>query len=205
MIDLHRIIVNTIEAELETTLWQETDLFYKIKYRSIDQRGRIGEHLFNMFFKEREIEYVDNSHGDWDIVIDGLKIEIKTATLDVNQKFQHEGIKENKLWDVVAFLDIAPNNIYITFIHKDDFTFALTRITNSKQVQYGTVSLGNKILNIHCRGKDNTLERATGAGYKVDFKLHDLNEVSSIEEIILVFEEMKNRHGLNTPTKTFKR
>lgn len=83
-------------------------LFYKIKYLSIDQRGRIGEHLFNTFFKEREIEYVDNPHGDWDIVIDGLKIEIKTATLGVNQKFQHEGIKENKLWDVVAFLDICP-------------------------------------------------------------------------------------------------
>lgn len=65
--------------------------------------------------------------------------------------------------------------------------------------------LDDKILNIHRRGKDNVSERATGPGYKVDFKLHDLKKVSLIEEIILVFEEMKNRHGLNTLTKTFKR
>lgn len=139
-------------------------------------------------------KYINNSHGDWDIEAFWLKIEIKTATLDVNNKFQHEGIKSNKEWDVIAFLDIAPNEFYVTFIHKDDFIFDIDKLDNkNKQIKYGTVKLHNKIKNIHYRGKDSTEQRATGAGYKVDFKLSEVKLVKTIKDIENIFMEMKHK------------
>lgn len=155
--------------------WKSDDYFYLIRSLSIDQRGRIGEHFLKGIFKElnKEIKYDENGHGDWDIEVDGIKIEVKLATLDGNNKFQHEGIKKSKLYDAVCFVDIAPNNLYITFIKKEDFEF------NDKK---GTFKLNGVIKNAHYRGKDNTSKRATGAGYKVDFSKKELIETKTLKD-----------------------
>lgn len=195
---LYDYLLDLINIELEKNLWSSSDKFSDIKKLSIDQRGRVGEHFFKLVFYELNIlnKYIDNAHGDWDIEADNLKIEIKTATLDMNRKFQHEGIKENKLWDVVAFLDIAPNEIYVTFIHKNDFTFGLTSIKDGDPIKHGEVTVYNKKQNIHFRGKDNTNKRATGAGYKVDFYQKNLKKIETLKDIENLFVEMKRRVNL---------
>ena len=176
---INKHLYDLIEKEIKNnnSIWKEESLFKKIKYLSIDQRGRLGEHFIVDIFKElnKEVEYINNGHDDFDLIVDNIKIEVKLSTLDVNSKFQHEGVKSNKIWDIVAFIDISPNDIYVTFIHKDDFTFDLER-ENKKGIMsnYGTVILNCNNVNMHCRGKDIGNERATGAGYKVDFKLNQL-------------------------------
>lgn len=193
---LKDLLKNLIDNELNKTFWKITDEYSNMRRLTIDQRGRVGEHFFKIIFEELNLlqKYIDNSHGDWDIEAGGYKIEIKTATLDVNEKFQHEGIKENKLWDVVAFLDIAPNAFYITFIYKDEFCFGIeNKLKNNK---YGTVKINNKIQKIHYRGKDTTGERATGAGYKVDLKLFNLKECKTLKDIENAFNDMKFRNNL---------
>ena len=45
---------------------------------------------------------------------------------------------------------------------------------------YGTVILNCNNVNMHCRGKDIGNERATGDGYKVDFKLNQLIKTNTI-------------------------
>lgn len=94
---------------------------------------------------------------------------------------------------MIAFLDISPNDIYLTFIHNLDFEFGLERPKKTKKgykiIKYGVFVLNNKIINCHFRGKDNSDEKATGAGYKVDFKLKDLEKVNSLEEINLSFQK----------------
>lgn len=190
---LYDELIELINNELMTSAWSMDDKFFDFRKLSIDQRGRVGEHFFKLVFKELNIlnNYVNNAHGDWDIEADNFKIEVKTASLDINNKFQHEGVKENKLWDVVAFLDIAPNDLYVTFIHKDSFTFGIEDEKDSSTI-YGKVKLYGKEQRIHFRGKDNIpSKRSTGAGYKVDFKLSQLKSIKTIKDIENIFNEMK--------------
>lgn len=90
-------LVNQEHGKMEK--WNKNVYFYNMKTLQIDYRGRVGEHFIKSVFENlgRKVDYIENGHGDYDIVIDDYKIEIKTATLDVNDKFQHEGIKENKV------------------------------------------------------------------------------------------------------------
>ncbi|QCZ36641.1 hypothetical protein [Mycoplasma nasistruthionis] len=170
--------------------WNTNDKFYLIKHLSIDQRGRVGEHFLKDVFSalNKSVVYVNNAHGDWDIEVNGIKIEVKLATLDVNNKFQHEGIKSSKKWDMVCFIDIAPNSLYLTFLNKNDFEFNSTG---------GTFNLYGKKCNSHFRGNDTNPKRATGSGYKVDFKLKDLVEVKTIKDIEELFEAQILRYKLN--------
>ncbi len=185
-------LIKLINDELVDSKWKPSNKFYSIRQLTIDQRGRVGEHFFVEAFKNMQIFdcYDENGHGDWDLEACGLKIEVKTATLDVNNKFQHEGIKENKLWDIVAFLDIAQDDVYVTFIHKDDFVFRIPFIDKKGEESIrGSVNVYGKKQNIHFRGKDNTSKKATGAGYKVDLYLNDLKKVESLEDIEMLFNE----------------
>lgn len=198
--NLYDVLVDLINEELKKSKWGLNDNFFKFKMLSIDQRGRVGEHFFRTIFNELNLleSYVDNAHGDWDLEADGFKIEIKTASLDVNNKFQHEGVKSNKLWDVVAFLDITQNDFYVTFIFKDDFEFDIDTYNKKtkKAVKMGRVKLYDKVVNTHYRGKDGTDDRATGAGYKVDFNLKDLRQTKTIKDIENLFNDMKRKHNL---------
>ena len=157
---LNNLLVDLINDELNKSKWNFNDRFVNIKRLSIDQRGRLGEHFFVNVFKQLNLleSYNDNAHGDWDLEASGLKIEVKTATLDVNNKFQHEGAKANKAWDVIAFLDISPNDFYVTFIHKNDFEFNIDVFENNCIKKIGTVLLYDQKLNIHFRGKDGSDE-----------------------------------------------
>lgn len=195
--ELDKYFNNLIGEELKmSSKWDPKDKFYNFRLLQIDKRGRIGEHFFRDIFEKINLfnNYVDNSHGDWDLEADGLKIEVKTATLDTNDKFQHEGIKESKKWDVIAFLDITPNNLYVTFIYKNEFEFGILELNKNKI--YGKVIVNGKSQNIHYRGKDSLNERATGAGYKVDLKLNDLIEVKTINDIKNLWKDMKERNKL---------
>ena len=200
--NLYDVLVDLIDEEFKKLKWSSNDKFFKFRGLSIDQRGRVGEHFFCNIFNELNLldSYVDNAHGDWDLEADGFKIEIKTASLDVNDKFQHEGVKSNKLWDVVAFLDITPNDFYITFIFKDDFEFGIDTYNEKtkKVVKTGRVQLYDKVVNTHYRGKDGTNDRATGTGYKVDFHIGDLKQTKTIKDIENLFNEMKIKHNLQS-------
>ena len=103
IIKIKDLFQSLIEKELKNNKqhWQ-TGIFSGIKNLSIDQRGRIGEHFLRDIFEElnMKVHYIDNKHGDYDLEVNGYKIEVKLATLDVNDKFQHEGIKkiQNEIW-----------------------------------------------------------------------------------------------------------
>lgn len=203
IISLHDYLKNLMEKELQKNqIWNSDDFFFLMRQLTIDQRGRVGEYFFWNVFKELNfnVEYIDNSHGDYDLIVDGLKIEVKTATLDVNSKFQHEGIKESKKWDYVAFLDISPNHIYVTFIHNSLFTFGLkewvekTAKKDAYEKIYGTFFVNNIKYNCHFRGKDNQKQKATGAGYKVDFKKKDLILTKTIKDFENTFRKSIKRN-----------
>ena len=90
----------------------------------IDTRGAVGETLIASLLtglgrKVSHNEATTDDEKDWDLICDDLKYEIKTATLGRDGvTFQHEGIDKTRHYDGLIFVDIAPNDIYISIYAK---------------------------------------------------------------------------------------
>ena len=99
LLKLARAVFDETEAEVNQTTKQKSDSKYiRIRHLQIDKRGSFGERLLrDIFSKERNItlSYRDGDQGEWDIKINDYKIEVKTSSLDVNDKFQNEHIKKH--------------------------------------------------------------------------------------------------------------
>ena len=157
-------VFDEIEAEVNlTTKWKSDSRYIRIRHLQIDKRGSFGERLLrDIFSKERNItlSYQDGDQGDWDIKINTIKIEVKTSSLDVNNKFQNEHIKNTANCDYICFIGIAPNAIYM-------------RLEKISEINF------NKL---HNRGK-----RGTGAGYKWDLKKEQMQEIKTRKEVVELF------------------
>lgn len=162
--DIAKQVFSEIESEVnQSTQWQSDSKYIAIRHLQIDKRGSFGERLLrDIFAKERNISlvYKDGDQGDWDIQINGIKIEVKTSSLDVNGKFQNERIKNTALCDYICFIGVAPNSIYM-------------RLEKISEIDFSS---------LHNRG-----QRGTGAGYKWDFKIHEMSEVLTREDVVRLF------------------
>lgn len=171
ILDMAKAVFDEIEAEVnETTKWKSDSKYIRIRHLQIDKRGSFGERLLrDIFSKERNIKmaYQDGDQGDWDIKINEIKIEVKTSSLDVNDKFQNENIKNTANCDYICFIGIAPNNIYL-------------RLEKMSEIDFSK---------LHNRGG-----RGTGAGFKWDFKLEEMQEIKTREEAVSLFYK---KMGLN--------
>lgn len=92
---------------------------------SIDDKGDVGEMLLNEVLKNKfDVVWekaITRKEKDWDILVDGIKIEVKTATMGNSSiMFQHEKFFKNRKYDVIAFLDFAPDELYVTLAKKSD-------------------------------------------------------------------------------------
>ena len=160
-------ILNKVFEEAQDKWLDPKGKYNKYRQLQIDKRGSFGERFFSqalsrIYFRRLSIEYKDGDQGDWDLKFNGVKFEIKTSSIDVNNKFQNEGIKENGDYDGILFLGVTPHKLYIKFILKQDIPFK----------------------NLHNREK-----RKTGRGHKWDLKLDDMIEVNSLDEIGSEFEK----------------
>ncbi|RLA06618.1 MAG: hypothetical protein DRQ51_08860 [Gammaproteobacteria bacterium] len=96
-------------------------------YLSIDERGQLGEEIIYDICKDisgLNIEYdssvTDNEKG-YDIIINNKKVEVKTATITSGSgMFQHEHLEAQRDYDYILFLDIAPNEVFLTLTKKQD-------------------------------------------------------------------------------------
>jgi hypothetical protein len=121
-------ILNEVSKEAQNE-WLDENSKYKL-YRNlqIDKRGSFGERFFaqslsSIYFRRLKLEYNDGDQGDWDLKFNNIKFEVKTSSIDINKKFQNEGIKPDGNYDGILFLGVTPNNLYIKFILKNDIPF----------------------------------------------------------------------------------
>ncbi len=148
--------------------WLDPDSKYKdIRSLQIDKRGSFGERFFSqtlskIYYRRLKIEYNDGDQGDWDLMFNGIKFEIKTASIDVNNKFQNEGIKQDGDYDAILFLGIKPNELYVKFVLKQNIPFDT----------------------LHNRRKNGT-----GSGYKCDFKEKDMVKIETLQDMQTEFDK----------------
>jgi hypothetical protein len=67
-----------------------------------------------------------------------VRIEVKTAMMGINSSWQHENIKQERLWDIILFFDIAPNGSYLTIMNYSEIPFGKSKnkILNKKSTEH---------------------------------------------------------------------
>lgn len=151
----HQVLKQLLSEE--KGVWTVPNAKYReYKRLSIDKRGSFGERLFAKTINFRRLQYNDGDQGLWDLKIDGLKLEVKTASLDKQNKFQNEGLKKESGYDGILFLGVAPDQLYVKMVRREDIPWS----------------------KLHNRGA-----AATGCGYKWDLRCHDMVKVTSPKAI----------------------
>lgn len=156
------------------------DLYYQYRHIQIDKRGSFGERFFTQtilaaFPRRITIEYKDGDQGEWDLKINGFKFEIKTSSLDINNKFQNEGLHADTDYYGVLFLCVSPNQLYFKFVKKECIPFQ----------------------KLHDRRK-----AGTGSGYKWDHKLSEVDIIDTIDQFKYKFETAFPEVFKKTKSKT---
>lgn len=108
--------------------WNDS-LYEDIQFLTIDERGQLGEEITVEILKsfKCKIDYdasITEAVKGWDFVSNGLKIEVKLATITIGTGgFQHENLHPQRDFDGILFIDVAPNEIYLTTVCKKDINW----------------------------------------------------------------------------------
>ena len=150
-----------VATKRKTGLWLPSSTHADLLDLSIDSRGEVGEKLLAAALRRlgHEVEVdrtTDAGEKPWDLRVDRkILIEVKTATLgNLSPTFQHERIVRARGFDALALLDIAPEEIYLTFAAKRMMPFL-------KPTTKFTIS-------------PKKLHQRDGGEYKWDFHLRDV-------------------------------
>jgi len=124
--DIDKRIKKIIDSFDQRGNWDDDSRFLDIRLLSNDLTGDIGEILLRDIFTEHGYKVIfergkTSDDKDWDIVIDDKTIEVKTATMGNKQNtFQHEKFFRNRNYDLVWFIDFAPDDMYMLIAQRLD-------------------------------------------------------------------------------------
>jgi hypothetical protein len=123
--------------------------FKEINDLKPDHSGKLGELFLERICEAGKITNittgdVNSKDGTYDQIINGKKVEVKTARLGKTQKkktdagkFQHETLKKDG-YDYLAFVDITPNYFYLSILPKFNMDEAHPIIGTKPTLRKGT-------------------------------------------------------------------
>ena len=180
--NINDILKNIIEDkynELRSSKDNE-GIFSKIDYFEGNAIGQIGEEFVKTIFKEENIK-IDNKqkviHDEYDILSNGIKIEIKTARKGLkNNSFQFNGINPAYNNDYIIIIGLTHQNAYYLII-KDKISY------NHKKRRY-FLKVNEKERQLVAMNPGNSVN------YKLTLQLSDLkpidNFVKELKENLLL-------------------
>lgn len=126
-IDYRRLFVEALENNKDDTRWSEGD-FVGIKTISNTKVGSVGQDFIEKLCTALSIQCVFPLRTDkerarqspWDIEIDGVKFELKTATQDTTSNFQFNHVRYHRPYDAVLCLGVTPSSLYFGVWSKAD-------------------------------------------------------------------------------------
>jgi len=161
------LLLKVLASHSDSDKWRGAP-FEKIKRVSNSLVGKVGQE-----FVERVCELIEfdcefplgrdgrrSNVSPWDIKIEGVAFELKTATEDVGGAFQFNHIRYHRPYDAVLCLGISPDSI-----HYECWTKA--EITTGKA------------------GSLVTMEKGANASYKLTKKPSQLRGIETFEDGIL--------------------
>ena len=142
--------------------------FQAIRDLPADLHGEVGELFVAELLRQmkKEIKHpqtTDSVEKHWDLMEGDTSLEIKTATLGTSTStFQHENLEKDRRCDGIVFVDIAPNDLFITCQPKHTIDWRT----------------------LH--------HRRTGISYKWDFSLKKVqhNKVRMLEDFASIYAAM---------------
>ena len=129
----------------------ENSRFEGIKTLSNTHIGEIGQNYIYKLCKDLKLKAEPSkTKGSWDIKIEGIKFEIKTATEDTNKNFQFNHIRYHREYDGVICLGVAPNFLYFNIWTKAELSTkkAGTLVSMEKQAN-ASYKLTKKATELH--------------------------------------------------------
>jgi len=169
MVDAKRILLDVFKAYTDDNKWVDAT-FEPIKRISNTNVGAMGQDFIENLASAYGFEclFPINSCGKrlkqspWDIQINGVKFELKTATEDVSGAYQFNHIRYHRSYDAVLCLGISPETIRFNLWTKAD------------------ISTGKA-------GKLVSMEKSGNASYKLTKKPKDLYDIDKFDEIVFSF------------------
>jgi hypothetical protein len=129
MCNYSKIFEQVLSSHTNHPKWANAS-FRAIKTISNTKVGSVGLDFIERICTDigLSIAFPVNSHGDraqqspWDICIEGVSFELKTATEDVNGKFQFNHLRYHRQYQAVLCLGVSPDSLYFGIWSKADLT-----------------------------------------------------------------------------------
>jgi len=169
MCDYKKIFKDVLRENNNHSKWNSGD-FKDIKLLANTKVGDVGEAFIARLCDELGItyEFPLNEKGEhartspWDIKINGITFELKTATEDIHGNFQFNHIRYHRQYEAVLCLGVSPNSLQFNLWSKADIA------TNKA----GTLV---------------SMEKSGNASYKLTKKKDKLFDISEFEDKINSF------------------
>ena len=118
MIDAHSILIEVLSSFEDASKWVDAP-FERVKRISNSHVGSVGQTFIERLCGELNCacKFPEDKKGKkskispWDIEIEGVKFELKTATEDVSGNFQFNHVRYHREYDALICLGISPDNI----------------------------------------------------------------------------------------------
>ena len=120
--------------------------FAAIDHLKADHSGKVGELFIKRVCDAGGVTCIyneninDQDDGTYDVVLNGKRVEIKTARLGKQGGFQHESLRAEGC-DYYMFLDIAPSHFYVTVCKKFDMSHQHTVLGRKPHLRKGATDV----------------------------------------------------------------
>jgi hypothetical protein len=169
MCNYSEIFKGVLSTHKNAVKWNVAD-FAGIKTISNTKVGAVGQDFIEKICNDLGfvVEFPLSKTGarakqnPWDIKINGVSFELKTATEDINGNFQFNHVRYHRKYDALLCLGVSPNNLYFMLWSKAD-------VVTDKA------------------GKLVSMEKNANASYKLTKKPSTLLPIISFEEKIKEF------------------
>lgn len=117
--DAHQILLNVLARYEDAGKWKGAT-FERIKRLSNTKVGDAGQDFVEVLCKELgfECDFPEHTSGGgksrqslWDIKIEGVAFELKTATEDVHRAFQFNHIRYHRQYEGLLCVGVAPESV----------------------------------------------------------------------------------------------
>jgi len=111
---------NTIQNQNKNDLYADSD-FLVLKQLSSKKKGKYFEDIVKEYFYSNGYDVKKSESSDHDVIINGLKVEIKGSFLwGLGTHFRWQQIRVNQDYDVICFLAIYPTHVELYGATKED-------------------------------------------------------------------------------------
>lgn len=166
MRDPQKILLAVLKQHTDSSKWIDSK-FEHIKRISNSRVGDVGQEFIERLCQSMgiDIDFPESGakrvrQSPWDMQIEGVKFELKTATEDVSGSFQFNHIRYHRPYDALLCLGISPADIHFGCWSKAEVT---------------TGRAGALV----------TMEKGANASYKLTKRPHQLQAISEFQSRVM--------------------